>query len=433
MMSLLLIIEILFFMPAIVKLWKKSVYCTAFFVIMLYFCFVFQIIYLYMPEVFYSNHYVNNTFWDCEQKYWYHFYFFSTFSLFAIWIVMYWGMRLKIKNGVRLRIEKSKGKGRYLFEKIVTLVFFAFALIDLFLFVRNIGEFSYLNSLLVSISEEITFLSIAEKIIRNSAFYIVPLFAITYDKNIAKSRYRNVNRLSAIICFSVLIAHAFITADKSNLFSILIGIGVLYIHNNKGNFGALFKYSMVFFLLYIGIQWGIHRFTSRVFGQDFSILNSIISTSAAQNMFDTFAVIRYNYINPIEVIVSTIIKSFIGNDYPYLFETLGKLYASFNLNATYSFAHFLFADGFVFLGYLGFLYNGIVIGAFILLWQSLTQTNDRDFNNIILCAEATLIMALIRGSGMGNFIKYLYVYIAPIIVIYLLLTGKKIIVQKIRG
>lgn len=429
--TILILIECMWVGITFWKLFKKSIFCSLFYSILFYFCLVFEVRYLYFPESLLDDPYVVYGFFDAVNKYWLNFYIFTSLSLLLTWIIIWFGLR-NVKQWKNVRILKSHRQGSNILCLACSVIYLIYAIIELYFLIANFSNISYSNSLNSSSINNFGSYYITQLLITGSAYYIGPMIVLLFDKQLGNRKTRRIIYLAIIISSCVLVSYSIFSGDRTLLFSVFFGLVSTYLYVKKISLIKIFKMGMGVIAGYSILTILITVFSRRMMS-DISLQSIFFPYGMAGNMFDTFAVIRYGYIDPVEVVVSTITKIFMFNDYPYLFITIGDLFATFTVNSTSSFAHFLFADGFVFAGYFGFLYNGIVIGCFVLVWDKLSRSNDYQYNKLAICATSTLILPLIRGAGMSCMMKYLYQYMIPITIIYLVLSRKKIVIVKKRG
>ena len=134
-----------------------------------------------------------------------------------------------------------------------------------------------------------------------------------------------------------------------------------------------------------------------------------------------FAAVAFNYVKPSEVILSNTANTLFKLNYPYLQSPITDLFASGVATRSQGFGFYTFTEGYVFAGFIGFLYNGIVLGALMTFWRSLAMTNSKKFNYFLLAIMGSMVINVVRGQS-SYYIKYLYTFILPGTLIYLALT-----------
>ena len=153
----------------------------------------------------------------------------------------------------------------------------------------------------------------------------------------------------------------------------------------------------------------------------------LLSTIIKQDYFPPphmlFAAMSTDFVHPELVIQTNLCNSLMFIKYPYL-QTLIYSGVVGGEYATRSASHalYFFAEGYVALGWVGWLYNGIVPVVFLGFWRILASTNNKNYNVIITALLATQIVNAARGQS-SYFIKDLYIYFLPAIFMLWLLTG----------
>jgi hypothetical protein len=138
-----------------------------------------------------------------------------------------------------------------------------------------------------------------------------------------------------------------------------------------------------------------------------------------------FAAVAYNYVKPTEVILSNTANSMFKMNYPYLQMPITDMFAPGIATRSQGFGFYTFTEGYVFAGFYGFLYNGIVLGMLMTFWRSLAMTNSKKFNYFLLAIMGSMLINVIRGQS-SYFIKYLYTFVLPSSLFYLALTKQQL-------
>jgi hypothetical protein len=137
-----------------------------------------------------------------------------------------------------------------------------------------------------------------------------------------------------------------------------------------------------------------------------------------------FGSIYYEFVNPAEVIKSNILNSFVFIGYPTLAETVGKLLNP-EVSRKHGYAYYILIEGYNFAGWFGILYNALVIFVGFSLWRRLfLKSSDKEFNNFMIAYMASLLIQIVRGQSV-YFIRYIYLHILPIALLYYLALGYK--------
>ncbi|MDX5986612.1 hypothetical protein SIL82_20350 [Sphingomonas echinoides] len=136
--------------------------------------------------------------------------------------------------------------------------------------------------------------------------------------------------------------------------------------------------------------------------------------------------IAFNFIDPGEVIRSNFANALVRMDYPFLQKPVMDLFAPGVASRTASYAFYVFTEGFIFMGFWGFIYNAIVITGFVKLWNLLGCTSDPLVNLLIRSVIATMAINVVRGQTC-YFIKYLYMFTLPVLVVGVILIGVRLV------
>ncbi|VVE84400.1 hypothetical protein [Pandoraea sputorum] len=138
-----------------------------------------------------------------------------------------------------------------------------------------------------------------------------------------------------------------------------------------------------------------------------------------------FAAMAYDYVSPWEVIESNTSNAAILLGYPYLQETVTDLFRPDLATRSVGYAFYVLTEGFMFMGYWGFLYNGVVLIAGLCLWRRMATSDSREYNLLLLGLFGCMMVNVVRGQS-SYFVKYLYMFVLPNALLYLSLVGMRI-------
>jgi hypothetical protein len=132
--------------------------------------------------------------------------------------------------------------------------------------------------------------------------------------------------------------------------------------------------------------------------------------------------ISYTYIDPLNAIASNIGNSlaFLGIDYLQAF--VANQWDAGNVTRTASPAFYALTEGFVMFGWVGFIYNGIIWSAGLGLWRLLSRSSNESFNALGF-AICVAVAATVARSQSSYFIKNLYLWFVPALMLYAFATG----------
>lgn len=100
-------------------------------------------------------------------------------------------------------------------------------------------------------------------------------------------------------------------------------------------------------------------------------------------------------------------------------------FPSSQVSASQGWAFHPFAEGYIFCGFLGFVYNGLVIGLGLSIWNRFILTNNERFNRFMFAIMGCIFFSLVRSQSV-NFFRYMYYMFIPSAYIYSRLSNIKI-------
>jgi hypothetical protein len=135
-----------------------------------------------------------------------------------------------------------------------------------------------------------------------------------------------------------------------------------------------------------------------------------------------YAAIHLKYIEPLKVVFSNTANALVKLNYPYLQTEIGNIISPDSSSRSTGYAFYIFTEGFIALGWLGFLYNGVVVCSGIYLWRWLSSSQNIQYNLFILAVSATQMANIARSQSM-YFVKDIYLIFFPAMFLYYLGTG----------
>lgn len=418
---ILLGIELLIFLVTFLRLWKVDRYCSVFYFLLFYFQFALLAKYTLAPqEITRSSVYIYDLF-TMSYDGWMEFYFYMLFSLLLFWLIVYRGMKKMSVLG-SIRISPKYTVERKKTSNTITVFLLVFAAIEVYLFVNNYSLFSYWNNNNLEIRRQNIGMELCISMVSISGSFICMLVSLILY---APTKYRVAKLIVPTgVLLVIYIWFSFKTADRSGIFVILLGIGVIMLYRRSAK--SLLKAGAVLFVLYVIMQSIIYSIRNIGASSESQWIELFFPSGIYANVISAFAVMRLKYIDPIEVIIATIAKSFPLTRHPYLYMTVSSLFSRITVDGVSGFGYFLLSDGYIAMGYMGFLYNGFVCGGLLLFWRKLANTNDKEFNFVLLALMSSVLMSLVRGAGNCYFIKYIITVFIPCMFVYLKLSGKKL-------
>jgi hypothetical protein len=140
--------------------------------------------------------------------------------------------------------------------------------------------------------------------------------------------------------------------------------------------------------------------------------------------------IEKNIIIPKTVIESNIRVLIPFIDHKTLGESISRIIAP---KSNQGFGYYILTEGYNLMGFLGFIYSAIVFtfGIF-LLEKFFSNTENIIFNSYMAGIIGVASLDIIRGGQIIIFFKILYLYFLPAIILFWLLSNKKIYISKLK-
>lgn len=135
-----------------------------------------------------------------------------------------------------------------------------------------------------------------------------------------------------------------------------------------------------------------------------------------------FAAMYHDFIDPVEVLVSNVGNSLVLLGQPYLQATVTDVFNPGIATRSAGYAFYIFSEGFMALGWLGFLYNGVVIGSGVLLWRAIAASENRAYSIFMLALISTQMANIVRSQS-SYFLKDIYVFFLPAMLLFFLASG----------
>ena len=132
--------------------------------------------------------------------------------------------------------------------------------------------------------------------------------------------------------------------------------------------------------------------------------------------------IAFNYVDFYSAFLSNIANSLMFLKVDYLQTFIVDQWDFGGATRTASPAMYAFTEGYVALGWAGFLYNGIVWSIGVGLWRKLSRTYDHNFNAIAMGITLTHAVTSVRSQS-SYFIKDLYLFFIPALFLYSIAAG----------
>lgn len=349
------------------------------------------------------------------------FFIFCTTSLIALWLFLY-------RFADRKMVVQCVGKGTMvMWRKVVVygilLYVFAYQGINIILAGDSINYFALTDLSYVASNPALHRAASISSLSRPLVLLLLVKFLNT------KGAERNFSAI--LFAWGVIqnMYYSYQAGSRSSMLGLLMGIVFMFLADRKLNFKTIM---LVGLLLFGGYQLTASAFQLRSGRSQIDRSNrySILTQDYAGPEVNTIAVVKYHYVDPWELLKSQFLKTFPYVKYPYLYVTVGELFAPGVVNKTEGYGFYVLTEGYICAGQFGFFYNAIFIGGLLLYWRRLGRTNDSMFNRFILSFMMMSVFAVVRTQS--NFmIRNTYMQIFPATIMYAWLMGVKIDLKRL--
>lgn len=411
---------------------NDDLHALAFFVLYIYTIFA-QIGYAYFPELsILTGAYFGPILF---YKYW-AFMFFSFFFSF----LLYKKMNPKNPKKVLYKVKPArKNYGEYVFFLFVMLLYLALNTY----FYKYRGEFGYGGGTPMGGP----WFGIGFLLFQSCTFILYTLFRDKSNKIIK----RKFSFIIFFLCISFFIKVAIAAGARSPILYVFIGILIyeLYpiistIKYQKRKifiliFTTLFLFNMLTVLRTLRTQGEEIGFSSF---HNYDSSNSVFSDQDLQTVIlaqdyyvpshTLFISMYLKFIDPIEVIKSNFYNSLVLFKYPYLSnQIVARLKGSEDERGA-GWSYHYFVEGYNAIGLLGVFYSALFWNLGMILWLSLTQSNNRRHNILMLAFLSIIITDTMRGQT-GTFVRNYWLILLPALFLSLLANNAKIAFFKNRS
>lgn len=418
----LLLIFAVFFAVSLRDLWKKDLFFSILYFFLFYMPFSLLLIYLILPDQLVNWKQLIPGIFTVDREGWLGTYFYTFGSFFAFWVVVRRGL---IRNKQIKLFAIREGTN---VSSLFMLAVYLYTALIFYLFLSNFNYLNYWNYNNDEFRKSHVSFNLLCNLMLMSSVVLACFVALTLCSERNEKYNKFIYKFPFFFNVIFLFAYLIMTGDRSTIISLALGIFIPKFVFNKGRKGLMIKYLGLLFGLYICMQLVFQYSRS---GNPFeSFYELLFPTGMYANSVPMFAAVRLNFIKPFDAIWSIISKSIILTRSDYLYGLIAPHFTTVVWDGVNGFGYYLFSDGFILCGYLGILYNGLILGGLFLLWKRLTNSNDRGFNIITTSYLASHSLAFVRGMGTCYLIKYLYTDFLLCVVLYLLISGKKIVLLR---
>lgn len=406
---ILLVFFTLFVFYTGLKIVKKNIlHGLLYFFLFIYSVFA-QIGYCYFPEL---SVFINAYF---GKEVFYEFYFFNLLSFVTFYLCFQWlypiSRRLKRYDLVHHNTLVLK-----LFFLTLMLCYFSFLL---FYFFRYHEVINYSNSSDPAFLESQGFFY---KLFALCFKFLVPVSLLFYAQwrfklNSPVISYLTRPSLGLLFAFSLILftVLALALGSRTDLLALIIGILVFEYNYGINTKKILFFTGIVFLFLVLMLYVEQSRqITKPENDPEFGMAQSFLLKDYYAPAHMLYTIIGLNVIDPGFVLYSNFANSFFGLNVDYLQIPVTELISPGIANRSQGYAFYLFSEGYMFMGKVGFIYNGFMLFLGLSVWQLFCNSRNHYFNKIIICLLSSQVANLARGQS-SYFYKDLIIYLLPLL------------------
>ena len=138
-----------------------------------------------------------------------------------------------------------------------------------------------------------------------------------------------------------------------------------------------------------------------------------------------FAAVAFDVVEPVTVASSNVSNALMFLKQPYLQADVMERFFPGGATRNASYGFYALTEGYMFAGFWGFVYNGLVLGLMLSLWMTLSKTSSKHLNMFLMALSGSMVINLVRGQS-SYFVKYLYTYVLPSTIVFLALSGERV-------
>ncbi len=419
----------------LIKIWRKDIFFAIFFSMLVLYSIVSMWGYLLYPEI---SQTVLNMYFEVSPLV-----YASAFTMLSL-LALYLGYHYiyePITQPIRFHLKQSKAlPGPFLF---ITM---------LFVFILGWGYFYYVDVLSYSNASDEEFLhsvglnyKLFWQTYKFSTFILLTLYALVRTRAFKAPLDRAT--LLSISCICLILYFLITLAVGSRTDPLALALGVVayeyyfrrYIASRVAtSSGQRLVYSRrKFYLMAIGFVGAtvtaltmleISRSGGGIIRNDLEA-STLVQAFLLKDYYWPFHVligaISYDYIDPAAVIASNVGNSLMFMGIDYLQKFVVDQWAPGSVTRTASPAMYAFTEGFVMLGWFGFIYNGIIWALGISLWRLFSRSNNEGFNALAF-AITVAVAATVARTQSSYFIKDIYLWFLPTLALYAMATGVRL-------
>ena len=432
---LLVCIFCMFFIITSLYIWKKSqIFFLAYLILFVYTIFT-QIGYLLYPrDVNIVSHYQYYGY-DAFFEYWLYI-FLSFIFIFILFVILY---DKKYKPTLRIEVSTLQKKDSRNLLYIVIILLYELVLI--YFLIKNYSSASYYGQAILKHNTVWFYLFNINGIVLLSIIYKT---IIEFDKT---------RKICYIIIFLFSISVFLITALKFGqrievltwLLSLIVFLWYFF-KNKIGGKARIFK-KYVFIIGFIGIMFSqvVRSARGKHIKTLAAYLTVMVRPKTYLSLFQLKTLIFQDYLVPSLTLLTSmkydiifpgkVLESNLTCLVPFInHHSLGSILSRIiDPQGWGGYGYYILTEGYNFMGFAGFIYGAIVFTiGFRILESFFTNTNDKLFNAYMYAIIAFLSIYVIRGQSM-MFLKGLYFYFLPAVILFKLISRKRVYLVKRRN
>jgi len=415
----LLLLFVVIFLITFRIIWKKDVFIGGVYFFLFIYSIFSQIGYYYFPELsqFLNAYFGEEIFYKANI-----FITLSFVSLFLMFYFFYPRIIKKIFYGIRSKYKPNK----YLFYLIILIhLVYQFSY-----FVINYNSLDYTLGSRENVLDDLGLMYVifAYLFKLSVAINLLLYFLIRVKSSKIILGNRHIIKILFIIEILLFIFIAIKLGSRTDPLGFLIGLSVLEILIFRINKNSIKKNNLINILKIIIVLFLVVSLNSlsKYRNPDAPVIDIDYSWILFKDYYAPahilFASIYYDYIDPIEVLVSNLSNSLVLLKQPYLQANVMDLFVPGIATRSASYAFYIFTEGFLVMGFFGFIYNGIIIFSLLMFWRMLANTNSIYYNLFIISLLSTQMANLVRGQS-SYFIKDIYFFFIPVVILFFIVTG----------
>lgn len=406
----------LFFLITFIVLVKRDIFIGGFYAFLYIYTIFSQIGYAYFPELsmLLNSYFGKALFYD------YHYFVFLSFIAYFIVTYIY----IRVSNPLYKAKYRVVKKPKNMLFGLYMMSYFIYLTITTFYFVVKYNELTY------------TSMPTGNYVLFGILFKNLTIFTYVHYAAYRNTKPKTRKKVIFIFfLFSIILEFliAIKIGSRTDIIALFLGIFFyeMYISVLQKNVKRK---------LYILLQLGILLIIGlNILEQVRSVHNPNDDNLAKALLFKDYfapghiliASIHYNIVDPLKVILSNFYNSLVKMNYPYLQTDVGNMLIGESSSRSTGFAMYIFSEGYMFAGWLGFIYNGIIVSSGIILWRWLARSNNYLFNAFVLGLVATQLANMARSQSM-YFIKDFYMIFIMAFILYYSMTGVRPMLRRMK-